>query len=51
MLDYGINKDTFLAENPIASIENHEVEKTEEEKKRLCDRMVQLMYEQKNLPD
>ena len=48
---YGMRRDTFLAENPIAPLENREAEKTEEEKARLCDRMIQLMYETKNLPD
>ena len=41
----------FLAKDPILPLENHEVEKTEAERKILCERMLYLMKHPKKLPD
>lgn len=48
---YGMRTDTFLADDPIAPFESREVEKTEEEKERLCKRMIEIMKTPQKLPD
>lgn len=40
---YGMRIDTFLAEDPIAPMEDMEVENTEEEKEQLCKRILDFM--------
>ena len=40
----GMRIDTFLATDPIAPFENRKIEKTEKEKARLCQEMLDLMY-------
>lgn len=48
---YEMRIDTFLAKDPIPPYENREIEKTEEEKDRLCKHIIDGMYETVELPD
>ena len=47
----GMRVDRFLAVDPIAPFENRKIGMTEREKEALCREILDLMYEEEELPD
>lgn len=48
---YGMRADTFLEPDPCPPYERYAVEKTEEEKRRQCECIMESMYEPAMLSD
>lgn len=48
---YGMRIDTFLADDPIAPLEDKEVDRTEKDKERLCNCMLELMNGTQKKPE